>query len=916
MIKLIIKNRHLINKANFYRFFKSPIYWSKFILYKLSTKDFFNKILTVKIKTKEQKNKYLIISAVYNVEKYLNDYFTSITKQSYSFIDNIKIIAVDDGSTDKSLAILKSWQKKHPKNIVIIEKENAGQASARNLGIKYAKENNLEKKYDYVSFTDPDDFIDKNYYKKADKFIAKNKTVKLFCARLVSFYEDKNLKKIDHPLDFRFTDGNCIVDVNSDKNMQLSMATAFLSLKIIIKKIYIKVDTGINPSLEDAHFIQNYIHLSQALNIGVISNAQYFYRKRSTKNSSSNTAWTKKNQYLGVIEKSCLQILKLTPLPEKHQQSYVFYALFWYIKQFYINSNFPFQINKQIDLTSKDKKTTLNLLRESALLIDEKIIFNFSIKHIFYEHRIMFLALKNPKIIPYMRLVYVTNIDLEKKDISVRGFISTDCILDVYLNNKKTNLIASSKIPKKIFDETIMFEVFSTINFEDINDVLSVKIGQKEAILRINLKNYESRMQIKEIADIFYQENEILFFEYQLFRKYEKLQHSKKNIYKNCWIFIDCDVRADDNAEHLYRYIQKNKLEKNIYFALRKKSKDWQRLKNDGFNLLEYDKVDFKLALLNAKYLLSSHVDNYITHYFSKESFFSTKIRYKFIFLQHGITKDDISNWLNHRKIDLFITANQRERASIASENSNYKFTKNEVKLTGFARHDRLLKLSQNNSKNQILIMPTWRKNLLDKPFVRSNDRTGIKQNANLEFFNYWSIAINQIAKNYINTDYEIVFIPHPNLETTIKLFNLPDNVICKLYKKISIQNYLSKSYLLITDFSSIAMDGAYINSNILYYQFNRESFFTEGENSNGYKKGYFDYFKDGFGPVCENLEEFKTSLEKETFLEPVYQKKRDEFFTLKDGNCCKRIYNEALKLNKPIKQNENIIKNQETEIV
>lgn len=58
-------------------------------------------------------NKYVIVSAVYNVEKYLDDFFKSIINQRLDFKRNIFIICVDDDSTDNSAQII----KKYPKNI-------------------------------------------------------------------------------------------------------------------------------------------------------------------------------------------------------------------------------------------------------------------------------------------------------------------------------------------------------------------------------------------------------------------------------------------------------------------------------------------------------------------------------------------------------------------------------------------------------------------------------------------------------------------------------------------------------------------------------------------------------------------------------------------------------------------------------
>ena len=51
----------------------------------------------------------------------------------------------------------------------------------------------------------------------------------------------------------------------------------------------------------------------------------------------------------------------------------------------------------------------------------------------------------------------------------------------------------------------------------------------------------------------------------------------------------------------------------------------------------------------------------------------------------------------------------------------------------------------------------------------------------------------------------------------------------------------------MITDYSSVAFEMAYLKKAVLYYQFDEEEFFS----GKHWQKGYFDYRKDGFGAVC-----------------------------------------------------------------
>lgn len=99
---------------------------------------------------------------VYNTEKYIGQCIESLRNQSLS---DIEIICVDDGSTDKSVEIIKLYQK-DDNRIRIIQQENQYAGVARNNGMSKAKGK-------YVIFLDSDDFFEldmlEKMYKKAEK---------------------------------------------------------------------------------------------------------------------------------------------------------------------------------------------------------------------------------------------------------------------------------------------------------------------------------------------------------------------------------------------------------------------------------------------------------------------------------------------------------------------------------------------------------------------------------------------------------------------------------------------------------------------------------------------------------------------------------------------------------------------------
>ncbi|MEE1319394.1 MAG: glycosyltransferase family A protein, partial [Ruminococcus sp.] len=92
--------------------------------------------------------KISIIIPVYNAEKYIKRCINTIKKQTY---DNIEIVCVNDGSTDKSLEILKKLQK-YDNRIIIVDQENKGPFAARKNGI-------FKSTGDYILFCDADDLL-------------------------------------------------------------------------------------------------------------------------------------------------------------------------------------------------------------------------------------------------------------------------------------------------------------------------------------------------------------------------------------------------------------------------------------------------------------------------------------------------------------------------------------------------------------------------------------------------------------------------------------------------------------------------------------------------------------------------------------------------------------------------------------
>ena len=122
-----------------------------------------------------------IVINVYNGEKYIKKCLNCITNQTYK---NLEILIINDGSTDKTLDICKTYKDKR---IKIISTTNQGLSMSRNTGIENAKGK-------YLYFIDVDDFIEKDTIEYLYGLIKKF-NVKMATCKSIDVYDNKINKK-------------------------------------------------------------------------------------------------------------------------------------------------------------------------------------------------------------------------------------------------------------------------------------------------------------------------------------------------------------------------------------------------------------------------------------------------------------------------------------------------------------------------------------------------------------------------------------------------------------------------------------------------------------------------------------------------------------------------------------------------
>ena len=345
---------------------------------------------------------------------------------------------------------------------------------------------------------------------------------------------------------------------------------------------------------------------------------------------------------------------------------------------------------------------------------------------------------------------------------------------------------------------------------------------------------------------------------------------------RKIWLFIDRDIIADDNAEHLFKYCIKQKddgIEK--YFIINRDSPDYDRLNSSLENVVAFGSFKHRIKYLFSEKIMISQVTRGILNPFTHENsyIYEGLSTYKFCFLQHGVTKDDISWWIKkyHKNLFMFLTVSDLERDSMV--NGHYNYEEDRIPVLGFPRYDNL----SSDPQNEILFIPTWRRNL-DTPenIINSDFLKSINSFLNNE----------KLLKKADELGYKILFRPHPELWKFLEFINL-ENVTLS---EGPYQEMFKTASVMITDYSSVAFDFAYLKKPVIYYQ--------DGEYH--YGEGYYDYKTMGFGKVVDNEEELVDKvieyMENNCEMEDEYKKRVDSFFKFTDKNNCKRVYEWLLK--------------------
>lgn len=366
----------------------------------------------------------------------------------------------------------------------------------------------------------------------------------------------------------------------------------------------------------------------------------------------------------------------------------------------------------------------------------------------------------------------------------------------------------------------------------------------------------------------------------------EKYQKHKKRI----WIMFDKLYKAGDNGEYMYHYLKNHDLGIEPWYILNEDSPDYARLKEAGANLLITNSDECRLKCLMAEVILATHVSVWTYCGFDKkqQEHIRDLFQAKIVCIQHGLTVQKIAQYQNRLfdNTQFYCCASKYEVKNILQP--IYGYDTQDVVLAGLARYDGL----KNADKKQILITPTWRRELVNTG-IASEKKAYNEHFKNSAFFEVYNSLINneKLIASAKKNGYHLIYLLHPALSPQSVDFTVNDSVtMLEASGDMSYEKILTESSLMITDYSGVQFDFAYMRKPIVYYHPSMLPPF--------YEEGVFVYETMGFGEICTEENELADMLceymDHGCVCKPFYVERADEFFAFDDYNSCERIYKEV----------------------
>ena len=426
------------------------------------------------------------------------------------------------------------------------------------------------------------------------------------------------------------------------------------------------------------------------------------------------------------------------------------------------------------------------------------------------------------------------------------------------------------------------------------NKYMATIENNRDIIIEPSSKGKTLKRELKYLPGVFAESKRtfITRIEYWLTRPFYKN--------KRIWLMYDKLYKGGDSSEYLYRYCKDKKDGITRYYIINKDTSDYRQMKRDGLHPVKTGSIKHKMAFLNADIALITNSQTFPFNGYSldKSRFIRDLCNFPTMCLQHGLSVQKCA-MAQQRIIDntrMYFIASKYEEKNLNNHVYSYNGT-DILRMTGIGRYDGLI----NNDQKQILISPTWRMyNAMPVTSSEGEQRSYNPDFKSTVYYRIYNDLINnqKLIETAKRTGYAIKYLLHPILSAQADDYT-PDPYVEVIPSvgDLSYEKILTESSLMVTDYSGVQFDFAYMKKPLVY--------FHPDELPAHYDDGGFFYDTMGFGEICTTSDMLVDTLceymENGCKMKPEYIARVDDFYHYDDHNNCERIYNEIMKFQKQV---------------
>ena len=224
-----------------------------------------------------------VIVPVYNVEKYVAKCLDSLISQTY---DNIQIIIVNDGSSDRSLDIVERY-KNIDSRVKVYNKKNGGLSDARNTGIKYAEG-------EFICFVDSDDWVSSDYVETLISMFEEK--VDITCGGFVYYYNSRKIVCMEHMKNKVLSNKEATKALCNGKWM-----TNHVWNKMYRRKLFSEIQFEVGKHFEDIYIMHQLF--ARANKVACTDKIIYYYSMRDDSIIHQNSAQNEMDIFIGYYKR-------------------------------------------------------------------------------------------------------------------------------------------------------------------------------------------------------------------------------------------------------------------------------------------------------------------------------------------------------------------------------------------------------------------------------------------------------------------------------------------------------------------------------------------------------------------------------------------------------------------------------------